>query len=737
MQREFYRERENHDAVDFQRSNEQYAAWKASDTEEEEVEPIVVPPTTWAEALRRKTNLARGVLESPQALQGKQLQSLDWQVGDCCFTGPVKPKLVARAPGSDQSPWKIKKDAPKISARDVPGALRPLMSCALWRLHEHIDRNDTNELFLFTDQAEIRNVAEKLNINVRSTPDCKHTLAGKTGKSNLAVLGDLEREFGIQQKALRSPDLNGLPDGSQRTEISQPLFDGVTNMGDDAKEPIIIQANDRSDQSQDLQGIGRLKEEGQKEETIQNSPRDRLVSSVNGNEGKDPLLEKPSAESVITLVEAAAPTKIAWSAVVKGSSNGTKAIAEFGKNVNGLASNTSHGTVQQDGLKQESQEILKATPTPPSMITSPPEVELVTPVQPSKEDHVQTPTTPAHLNAAIDTSLKQGHDVDESEDSDEEVVVFKPSAKRYSTQKQPVQQNSRPSTPVPPSQQRPLPAIVQLQQKPVDASSKPVTLKPEPQPRPGSSHGRHPLAVSHGHPQSKNSPMVIDPDAFGRSFAVNTNPSPRNLHNARSHHNPRAPMHNGQHMPSSQSPRREHARTSSAHRTPRDDVQLLTPALETRSEISPRTSPKRRSRAFEVETDPPKAFDPTPGAGRRPTTPASKKAEIDDFVPRSGFSETQLMAHANQPRPSEVPESVPRSQMTEVQVETITSTPKVFEPIDDFVPRSTMSQPLYKPRASEPEYIEPRASMPDVQYFLKSGSTRASARGRGRLWTPS
>ena len=59
----FFQEKENHDGVRFQKPDEQYTPWKDLDVEEEKPEAVEGPPTSWAEALRRKQNLANGVSE--------------------------------------------------------------------------------------------------------------------------------------------------------------------------------------------------------------------------------------------------------------------------------------------------------------------------------------------------------------------------------------------------------------------------------------------------------------------------------------------------------------------------------------------------------------------------------------------------------------------------------------------------------------------------------------------------
>ena len=60
-QRVFFQEKENHDAVRFQGPNDEYTPWKDLDLEEAKPEAVEGPPTSWAEALRRKQNLANGI----------------------------------------------------------------------------------------------------------------------------------------------------------------------------------------------------------------------------------------------------------------------------------------------------------------------------------------------------------------------------------------------------------------------------------------------------------------------------------------------------------------------------------------------------------------------------------------------------------------------------------------------------------------------------------------------------
>lgn len=56
----FFQETENSESLTFQQPNEQYTPWKDLEIEEEKPQVAEERPSTWAEALRRKQNLANG-----------------------------------------------------------------------------------------------------------------------------------------------------------------------------------------------------------------------------------------------------------------------------------------------------------------------------------------------------------------------------------------------------------------------------------------------------------------------------------------------------------------------------------------------------------------------------------------------------------------------------------------------------------------------------------------------------
>lgn len=735
-QRLFFQETENHEAVCFQQPNEHYTPWKDLDVEEDKPEAIEGPPTSWAEALRRKQNLANGVSEKSVS------------------KAPTKPKLVARTAGSETSPWKVKKDAPKISAKDVPGGLRPLMSCALWRLHESIERNDANQLFLLSDQTETCSVAQKLNIIARPPKEVAATIACKTSRTDLDTFGDLEQEFGVQQKSATLATKYA-EETSGENGVSENANEDLSKDEDAMDNSVSSEGTANTDASsivheQDLEK--QSLERGEKKSLVDGDHREDKVREQDLLVETAPTLtaehlsNKPakSVESIKSLVDSIIQQDL------------EKHLGESGTGIN------------LDGV--ESQTNLANQPAPePSVMRSPPESPLpqpqsVGPVQRVQEVQTISDTSPLKLTSTHSTSVLEA--AQEPEDSDEEVVVFIPQPKRLSAQQKPPQQSSRPSTPK-----------EQSQQKPAGQSPQKSLVKPQTKGK-AARHSPNPSTVGQAHQQPVNSPTVIDPDAFGRDFRVSLNPSPRPPHNPNGHSNHRIRAHI-QNTQTGQVPRnlpRQPARTSPPHNAPQESSRRLTPihgpalkdAPNHRRQAS-RTSPRRAPapKAEEVMLTVVESGTPTAAKLSKSQFPESRITEPTDLVPQTIFSTAQFETNEFQPGVYEPTDCVPSSALPNAQLKPNGPQPRVYEASEfvsrpprpvreskpraprpkvfeaaefvprDFVPRTTMPRTQPKQSSPEPESIEPRPSINDVDYVLKSGSTRASARGRGRLWTPS
>ena len=711
-QRPSFHEKENHVAVNFQQPSEQYTPWKDLETEKEKPEPLEDRPTTWAEALRRKQNLANGISEVSQVLKGMSVKESNRCLAKIWNPGPAKPKLVARAPGSDTSPWKVKKDAPKISAKEVPGDLRPFMSCVLWRLHESIDRNDANQLFLLSDQPEMREVARKLNITTRSTKEFKETVASRIGKANLDAFGELEREFGTQTSKGRNSTVNGMTTKAAEDFVPQDVNRDILGQEALVDDSTLGDGTAKTDESHVIDNESQTQLDRSVKELSYTSTQDEGSSAAKNDDEKKSPVEDALARLAITLVEDKSFEKSTWS--IRSPRRSVNAVEshEFEERqgisfpVGVPKTNGERNITTADILENKIQETLGDSPKPALTIVPGVQPEAAKPSQ-LADQPISGNTTPFSANNAIHTP-PSGQVAEEPEDSDEEVVVFRPQAKRLSAQQKPPQQIPRPSA-----------VTDQLQQEPLDFSPNSAVAVTQSQAKPANQGLKPSKMGSHVHPRPTSSLPVIDPDTFGRSLVVQPNRSPRALHNPRSHHYSRPNLQNPQAPQNSRtSPRRHNMRTSPApHPSPEYmDGSNTTPEPDTDGMATSRPdTTHRRSHQQRL-----KASQPEPSEGQGPDAQAP-------------LSETQ--ARAPGPRVFESSDFDRRTLPRGMNPQQRGPRPRIFEP-SDFVPRTRPPEPLFKQSTREPESIEPRASMPDVQYVLKSGSTRAATRGRGKLWTP-
>ena len=135
------------------------------------------------------------------------------------------------------------------------------------------------------------------------------------------------------------------------------------------------------------------------------------------------------------------------------------------------------------------------------------------------------PTAPSK-----DTSVPKSAPVDEPQDSEEEVVVFNPRAKRLSAQQQAPQPSAEEKSTH--SRQVSDGKIIHTKHLSIEEPSKVQQSIP----------GKAVPAKQHRPPKPRAAPVVIDPDAFGRDFA--SNPQTNQQNGFRSH-----PRPNSQHGP--------------------------------------------------------------------------------------------------------------------------------------------------------------------------------------------
>ena len=246
----------------------------------------------------------------------------------------------------------------------------------------------------------------------------------------------------------------------------------------------------------------------------------------------------------------------------------------------------------------------------------------------STSQHRSTNSSASSAQTAVskDTSVAKSVPIDEPLDSEEEVVVFVPSAKRLSAQQQ---------TPKPAPEERAAHTRQKSDGKP--AHTKHMSVE-EPRNLQQASPGR-PITVNHHRQPKPRAPVVIDPDAFGRDLPANPqtshqNSSHRPQSRPNSQHGPPRPVvqHgfrggarggrpfiNPQTMPSLQNAQNIHpnfsVRGGRNHRTPQmngqnDHVTTNQNKVTVNGHVAPRSSPHNSPRVSPQRNTSGKAPEP-------------------------------------------------------------------------------------------------------------------------------
>ena len=692
-ERPSYKEEEKWAAVQFQEPKEEYTPWKDIPVEEEKTEEVPDDrPLSWAELAKKKLSHANGNAEKARASKGEVAPTLLHIVSSYVKTVPAKPKLVSKASGSDMSPWKLQKNAPKISAKEVPGSLRPLMSCALWRLHESIHRNDANQLFLLSDQEQVRIVAKKLNVIIRSIKELREKIDKSIKKVDLNITGALEEDGLAKSKEEAKAHLQG---GEELSE--------VLTANDYAKKPEET-ATDQLAPQEDYKGQNGSVD-GNSDGQYHTAGLEKYRVSAEGPTSAREESEALRGPSDTNDVAAIDPKDLVQSILDASAIQARHAVEEQQKRD---TANTTHLQPAADILEFPGHQTTKVVK---GQATSPAE-PVASVLEPSTSNAQESP-----------------------EDSDEEVVVFVPNPKRVSTQRKAAASSSRPSTahgqsPIRPAHDLPTPTTSDVQVVPKTNAQEP----------------REANAIGHGHPRPLSSgPTVIDPDAFGRSFAVNPDSSPRGgSRNARSQHSPRTSMQyanpnaksnaaSAQNSPRTSPPRytsgpsprpKPRAPLQKNEDSPSAEVPIISHQAFTRAPlVAPNVRNTQQSQFGPI--GPPK-----PGLNASPTA----SARDPEFVrginvqrPRSANGPTPddstSLPHRHSPRLRANPLNGFGSSRRGGHQDQRSSRPSLFEPeIDRTTPQLNDN---FEPK---------RSNMPEVQYTLKSGKPRESTRGKGKLW---
>ena len=442
----------------------------------------------------------------------------------------MKPKLVARAVGNETSPWKTGVKALSLRINTVPKDVRPLLSCVLWRLHEKgATRWDTERTVLLDDNDQVTVLAKKLGIAFKSFEQLRKMLNIQwASEIDISLNGNLEKEFGVRSSAhihattevVGSEQKEKLPQGQILNNdkvadiASSEKGDKAVSVPEVAEKPVakhiqeIATSTDTLDEDKNLgtEAVDEFQSNGgassnaselaesqkskgpagdrNQEKQVQNIPGVLPISpptTVAKEHGSSRSVQ-PASVSMNDYALGQKGGIAAWvESLVAGSIDGNEALRE-------PPEEEPVKTFEPLTYRQALTGKLESDKKPPTTERSNEIVKNVTPSpRPSPRQSPQDSPVEA---PAVKSSTG-------SEDSDEEIVVFNPKAKRLSAQ-----QIQRPQTPTAPPQ-------------PISHSRNASGNRPQ------SSRGKKSPSRKKSPPRPTVAPTIIDPDSFGRGFATN------------------------------------------------------------------------------------------------------------------------------------------------------------------------------------------------------------------------
>ncbi|KAL9599155.1 MAG: hypothetical protein Q9219_004022 [cf. Caloplaca sp. 3 TL-2023] len=681
------RSQDGQSVAEFQQDNEQYSPWKAMELEEESRKTTDNRPTSFAQAVRKQS------MEQFSNTTGAP-------------NGPQKPRLVARPAGADGSPWKKSSKALSLPISKVPEETRPVL----------------NHTILICNDDKTISLAKQVGISTKTVEELKRICDIKDPSAKTReTFGDLEKDFGIPEVSKAPPTLESVKGEepiSQTPTLDQPSKDGMEINSD----PEPINKSERSASpaktSVPLESIGtssskkkstNINKAGDAEILGESSNLDGLKGKVNG------LLPMPSIQHPKGSLASVAhdshtediqsghaplqPSRPVFSTLAIEKEN---SIAEWVRNLMD-ASNNSEPSGRNTPMSAHSSTVEPAAPQTETTKTFKPLTyrEAVTgkageavrkAAAPPEKEKSPSP----HVSPVRDPSPPK---IEDPLDSDEEIVVFNPKAKRLSAQKaqqnRQAQQAQQAPQVIQPQQVSQPPQVPQIPQAPQAPQAQQLQT-PKSSPRHGhirnASGGRPHIRGGHQRqarsgPPPGPPPVIIDPDSFGRALVTNPQPS-----TARTF-----------------SPFGAHGRIMNDRR-------------------GNHRSPNSRHAVHNV-----------PSKANGTSTNGTTDAEIHSSAERSSM--TNGLA---------IPEATPANQAPKTDIPSILLKPSPLiegAPTEPAAAGSTTADNGFQKsqtvpiRAERPRY-SPRGSprrMPveqEVGYVLKTGQPREAIRGRGKLWVP-
>ncbi|KAL9026392.1 MAG: hypothetical protein Q9196_004937 [Gyalolechia fulgens] len=446
------RSKEGQDAVEFQKDSEQYSPWKILELEEESRAASENRPTSFAQAVRKQS-----------------MEKFSKAAG--ATNGPQKPRLVARSAGADGSPWKKSNKALSLPISEVPKETRPLLGCLLWRLHEKgATRWDTDRTVFICNDEKTLALAKRLGIPAKTMAALKKSCDTKgLAAKERETFGDLEKDFGIRETAEASSSRATTKDSVSVSIM--PIVDlSNENKLDASCAPEEANSSDRSSFSAEIPAPPHSSTGGfDKEIANVEKPKNASFSKVTENDGQmqekedgPPIAPSPDHDhgplaGAVPDAPIEATAQHDQSADHVSRSNFTtlavekeNSIAEWVRSLTDAANNSEHGgrdtpmsgrSSAMETAATQSEPLTKFKPlTYLQAVTGRANEANKKAAPPTKKEIVPSPRS----SPARDPSPPKLKD---PIDSDEEIVVFNPKAKRLSAQKAQQNQQARQNTP--------------------------------------------------------------------------------------------------------------------------------------------------------------------------------------------------------------------------------------------------------------------------------------------------
>lgn len=385
----------HHDGLEFQQPGEEYSPWKGIELPPVRNDWKEERPATFAQAVRHQINIPNGVSGTPGPAKGQKslLRNHPHLTYHGFDTAPAKAKLVARASNTELSPWKMHKMAPKSLPGSMPTMLRPLISYTLWRLYENSGAAGGGKwCTILTNDALTGRIAHELSISVCTMSEMRQLIASENLCEDRNFTGELEREFGHREPQSTARKVKD-------DDVLQHSPDGlILNLEEPGAETVLglIEPQESTVPHTEAE-LAKIKDksfEG-KQVAVPSTPTDTEAAFAENRTIVSRSEGYPAAEVIIT------------------ASDMIQEKPPVGKTANGV--------------------LASPFASPKRMATSPRASQSPN-RQSSSQSGCSSGSMPGSLHLSSETNSLSAAEVQDQEDSDEEVVVFHPRGRRWASQ---------------------------------------------------------------------------------------------------------------------------------------------------------------------------------------------------------------------------------------------------------------------------------------------------------------